>query len=68
MERLHVVALAAVLCVLSLWLYRRTNNRVNDKHRLSKYLFEYPTIEPCTEELSQIKPTPYRPFRWGAYQ
>lgn len=68
MEHLRVVVLVVVPCVLSLWLYRRTNSRLNAKLPPSKPPFEYPAIEPWTEELSQIKPTPYRPFRWGAYQ
>ncbi|KIM46006.1 hypothetical protein M413DRAFT_65507, partial [Hebeloma cylindrosporum] len=29
--------------------------------------FRYPEIEPCTQALSAVKPIPYRPFRWGAY-
>ena len=68
MERLHVAVLLAVPCVLSLWWYRRTIFRRDDKPSLTKPLFEYPVIEACTQELSQMKPIPYRPFRWGAYQ
>ena len=68
MERLYAVVLGVVLCALSWWLYRRTNNRPNGKPPLSKPLFEYPVIEPCARELSQIKPIPYRPFKRGAYQ
>ncbi|KAF9651806.1 hypothetical protein BDM02DRAFT_3110278 [Thelephora ganbajun] len=67
MEHLHTVALVTVLCVFSPWLYRCTNNRPNRKPPPAKPLFEYPAIEPCTQELSQIKPTPYRPFKWGVY-
>jgi len=29
--------------------------------------FDYPVIDPCKEELADIKPIPYRPFRWGPY-
>ncbi|KAF8914122.1 hypothetical protein CPB84DRAFT_1741949 [Gymnopilus junonius] len=29
--------------------------------------FSYPSIEACPQRLSEIKPIPYRPFRWGAY-
>ncbi|KZT74534.1 hypothetical protein DAEQUDRAFT_720712 [Daedalea quercina L-15889] len=29
--------------------------------------FDYPQVEVCTDELSTIKPIPYRPFRWGEY-
>lgn len=65
MEHFHLVALLVVPCAISLWLYRRTNDRLHDKPPPA---FEYPVIEPCTEELSLIKPTPYRPFKWGAYQ
>lgn len=68
MERLYVTVLLAVPCVLSLWWYRRTDDRRDGKQPPTKPLFEYPTIEPCTQELSQIKPIPYRPFRWGTYQ
>ena len=69
MERLHVVALLVLPCALSWWLYRRTNYHLNGKPESpTKPLFEYPAIQPCVKELSQIKPTPYRPFKWGAYQ
>jgi hypothetical protein len=30
--------------------------------------FRYPEIEPCAQALSEVKPIPYRPFRWGAYK
>lgn len=30
--------------------------------------FSYPAINPCPYELSEMKPIPYRPFRWGQYQ
>lgn len=66
--RLDFVTLLAVACILSLWLCQRTNDRPDNKPSPTKPLFEYPTIEPCTQELSQIKPVPYRPFKWGAYQ
>ncbi|KDR83519.1 hypothetical protein GALMADRAFT_235712 [Galerina marginata CBS 339.88] len=29
--------------------------------------FRYPSIEAYPQKLAQIKPIPYRPFRWGAY-
>ncbi|KAM6495690.1 Protein of unknown function (DUF3445) domain containing protein [Amanita muscaria] len=29
--------------------------------------FKYPAITPCNMELADIKPIPYRPFRWGPY-
>ncbi|PPQ77299.1 LOW QUALITY PROTEIN: hypothetical protein CVT25_010881 [Psilocybe cyanescens] len=29
--------------------------------------FRYPAIEACLEKLTERKPIPYRPFRWGAY-
>ncbi|KIJ70420.1 hypothetical protein HYDPIDRAFT_105135 [Hydnomerulius pinastri MD-312] len=29
--------------------------------------FEYPAITPCPYELKDVKPVPYRPFRWGEY-
>ncbi|PFH52551.1 hypothetical protein AMATHDRAFT_74037 [Amanita thiersii Skay4041] len=29
--------------------------------------FTYPKITPCIEKLADIKPIPYRPFRWGPY-
>ncbi|TFK74455.1 hypothetical protein BDN72DRAFT_789277 [Pluteus cervinus] len=29
--------------------------------------FSYPEFPPCLEDLSEIKPIPYRPFRWGDY-
>lgn len=67
MEPLHAVAFLAI-AVLSLWLYRYTNDRLNGKPPPSGSPFEYPAIEACSQELSQIKPTPYRPFKWGAYQ
>ncbi|KAH9938721.1 uncharacterized protein B0H18DRAFT_968444, partial [Fomitopsis serialis] len=31
-------------------------------------VFDYPQVEPCTDDLNTIKPIPYRPFRWGEYQ
>ena len=30
--------------------------------------FEYPEVTPCLHELKDVKPVPYRPFRWGEYQ
>lgn len=30
--------------------------------------FEYPPVQARTDDLSSVKPTPYRPFRWGDYQ
>ena len=30
--------------------------------------FCYPSIEACPHSLTDMKPIPYRPFRWGAYQ
>ena len=68
MEHLYLVVLLAVPCIISLWWYWRTNDRGGDKPPPTKPLFEYPTIEPCAQELSQIKPIAYRPFRWGTYQ
>ncbi|KIK80278.1 hypothetical protein PAXRUDRAFT_833621 [Paxillus rubicundulus Ve08.2h10] len=29
--------------------------------------FEYPDITPCPYALHDVKPVPYRPFRWGEY-
>ncbi|KAI8984978.1 hypothetical protein BD414DRAFT_462851 [Trametes punicea] len=29
--------------------------------------FDYPRFEPCTEDFSNVKPLPYRPFKWGDY-
>ncbi|KAF8665699.1 hypothetical protein AX16_000151 [Volvariella volvacea WC 439] len=29
--------------------------------------FTYPEFTPCPHELSEMKPLPYRPFRWGEY-
>ncbi|KAK1219245.1 hypothetical protein PQX77_018052 [Marasmius sp. AFHP31] len=29
--------------------------------------FSYPEFPACTENLSDVKPIPYRPFRWGQY-
>ncbi|KAJ3501269.1 hypothetical protein NLJ89_g9413 [Agrocybe chaxingu] len=29
--------------------------------------FRYPSIELCTSKLVDVKPIPYRPFRWGTY-
>ncbi|KAF4619332.1 hypothetical protein D9613_005471 [Agrocybe pediades] len=29
--------------------------------------FQYPPVEVCGQKLAEIKPIPYRPFRWGAY-
>ncbi|KAG6333198.1 hypothetical protein ID866_5889 [Astraeus odoratus] len=29
--------------------------------------FAYPHITPCTDALRDVKPIPYRPFRWGQY-
>ncbi|KAI0637680.1 hypothetical protein C8Q77DRAFT_381938 [Trametes polyzona] len=29
--------------------------------------FEYPRIEPSKEHFSNVKPIPYRPFKWGDY-
>ncbi|KIJ68855.1 hypothetical protein HYDPIDRAFT_125909 [Hydnomerulius pinastri MD-312] len=29
--------------------------------------FEYPEITPCPHALQDVKPVPYRPFRWGEY-
>ncbi|KAL0061391.1 hypothetical protein AAF712_011792 [Marasmius tenuissimus] len=29
--------------------------------------FSYPEFPACTENLSVVKPIPYRPFRWGQY-
>ncbi|PPQ66283.1 hypothetical protein CVT26_010967 [Gymnopilus dilepis] len=29
--------------------------------------FNYPSVEPSPYRISEIKPIPYRPFRWGAY-
>ncbi|KAF9008860.1 hypothetical protein BDQ17DRAFT_1275100 [Cyathus striatus] len=29
--------------------------------------FKYPEIRPALQELKDIKPIPYRPFRWGKY-
>ncbi|KAF7799083.1 hypothetical protein EIP86_010313 [Pleurotus ostreatoroseus] len=29
--------------------------------------FRYPRIEPCLERLEDVKPIPYRPFKWGEY-
>ena len=31
-------------------------------------MFRYPPIEACPHFLKDIKPIPYRPFRWGSYQ
>ena len=30
--------------------------------------FDYPKFEPNTTPLEEIKPPPYRPFRWGKYK
>ncbi|KDQ64983.1 hypothetical protein JAAARDRAFT_111140, partial [Jaapia argillacea MUCL 33604] len=29
--------------------------------------FTYPSFEPCPDQLKDVKPIPYRPFRWGQY-
>lgn len=29
--------------------------------------FNYPSVEPCTDEPHNIKPIPHRPFKWGEY-
>ncbi|OJA07677.1 hypothetical protein AZE42_01871 [Rhizopogon vesiculosus] len=29
--------------------------------------FDYPEIEPCPFPLKDVRPVPYRPFRWGEY-
>ncbi|CCM03992.1 uncharacterized protein FIBRA_06148 [Fibroporia radiculosa] len=29
--------------------------------------FDYPPVEPFTDDISTVKPIPYRPFRWGTY-
>ncbi|KAJ8589892.1 hypothetical protein M405DRAFT_191594 [Rhizopogon salebrosus TDB-379] len=29
--------------------------------------FDYPEIEPCPFALRDVRPVPYRPFRWGEY-
>ncbi|KAH7888069.1 hypothetical protein F5I97DRAFT_1865375 [Phlebopus sp. FC_14] len=33
----------------------------------SPQYFDYPEITPCPHELKDVKPVPYRPFRWGEY-
>ncbi|KAK0467923.1 uncharacterized protein EV420DRAFT_435069 [Desarmillaria tabescens] len=30
-------------------------------------IFQYPPVPPCPLDLPDIKPIPYRPFRWGQY-
>ncbi|KAK0231245.1 hypothetical protein IW262DRAFT_1343021 [Armillaria fumosa] len=30
-------------------------------------VFQYPPVPPCPLDLPDIKPIPYRPFRWGQY-
>lgn len=30
-------------------------------------VFQYPSVPPCPLDLPDIKPIPYRPFRWGQY-
>ncbi|KAG6375107.1 hypothetical protein JVT61DRAFT_3893, partial [Boletus reticuloceps] len=29
--------------------------------------FDYPEVTPCAFELKDMRPVPYRPFRWGEY-
>ncbi|PCH41571.1 hypothetical protein WOLCODRAFT_137476 [Wolfiporia cocos MD-104 SS10] len=29
--------------------------------------FDYPHVDPFIEDISNVKPIPYRPFRWGEY-
>lgn len=30
--------------------------------------FEFPRFDPCPDGVEDIKPVPYRPFRWGDFQ
>jgi hypothetical protein len=30
--------------------------------------FEYPEVIPCLHPIRDVKPVPYRPFKWGEYQ
>ncbi|KIK99705.1 hypothetical protein PAXRUDRAFT_8719 [Paxillus rubicundulus Ve08.2h10] len=47
------------------------NDRDVNKHRgngtWTPQRFAYPEITPCPHELKDVKPVPYRPFRWGEY-
>ncbi|KAH9843744.1 uncharacterized protein C8Q71DRAFT_719459 [Rhodofomes roseus] len=33
----------------------------------SPVAFDYPAIEPFNEDIMNVKPIPYRPFKWGEY-
>ncbi|KAI0643676.1 hypothetical protein C8Q79DRAFT_1002294 [Trametes meyenii] len=45
--------------------------KVNEKDRApgewTPVAFDYPQLEPSKEHFSQVKPIPYRPFKWGDY-
>ncbi|KAI0334912.1 hypothetical protein GY45DRAFT_1367349 [Cubamyces sp. BRFM 1775] len=45
--------------------------RFNDKDRApgewTPVQFDYPHLEPSKEHFSNVKPIPYRPFKWGDY-
>lgn len=46
------------------------DRRINKNRELGEWAaeeFDYPEIEPCPFPLKDVRPVPYRPFRWGEY-
>ncbi|EGO01567.1 hypothetical protein SERLA73DRAFT_176926 [Serpula lacrymans var. lacrymans S7.3] len=42
-------------------------NKFREPGEWTPQTFDYPSITPCPHPLSDIRPVPYRPFRWGEY-
>ncbi|KAG8218335.1 hypothetical protein J3R82DRAFT_3950 [Butyriboletus roseoflavus] len=44
-----------------------TTGEADNKNQWTPQRFDYPEVTPCAFELKNLKPVPYRPFRWGQY-
>lgn len=65
LDLLFLATLSYTSLLLIFVLLRRFKLR---KEKTSESGFAYPNVEQCQGNLSNIKPIPYRPFRWGNYK
>ncbi|KAH7916724.1 hypothetical protein BJ138DRAFT_995089 [Hygrophoropsis aurantiaca] len=42
-------------------------NKTREPGEWTPQQFSYPSITPCPHRLEDVRPVPYRPFRWGEY-
>ncbi|KAF8913576.1 hypothetical protein CPB85DRAFT_555710 [Mucidula mucida] len=71
------VHLVVCLCAISIALLvytklrpakRRAISPVDEKgNKDGSTAYIYPRIDPCLKQVEEMKPVPYRPFRWGDY-